>query len=372
MPGSASERAQRSELLLLQASAFVVAAPGAEPWDYGWFLPEYRASASAALVGASGPVTIGPEGRPAFEEAVDLLARESRVRERWDSQELWGIVAALVVRAAESGEAAATITTGVRELRSADAMLILMALANVVPPETPLIVADCVFGRGDDAFRRVVNAVSNGRCTAMPETLERVVGAYATTRDELAVCGTWSAGQSAFGVERAESHIRGILDVALLLEPAPETLGLHSLRGPTNRPGIRGIALHRPAVEAALGANSASSELVAKIAVVTRAGVADHVHWHSADPVPLETLIPDDARRVRIERCVLDDSSISRRIRLAARWYAEAHWESASVDALLALGIAIDALIGTRSGLPGRAMRERFALLEPALARGVQ
>ncbi len=36
---------------------------------------------------------------------------------------------------------------------------------------------------------------------------------------------------------------------------------------------------------------------------------------------------------------------------------------------MLALGIALDALIGSRRGLPGYAMRERFALLEPDVAK---
>jgi len=51
-------------------------------------------------------------------------------------------------------------------------------------------------------------------------------------------------------------------------------------------------------------------------------------------------------------------------LRVAARWFAEAFWSTDHDDSALALGVAVDALIGSRSGLPGRAMRERFALLE--------
>src|SRR5689334_821646 len=107
---------QRLEALLLRAAAHVVPAAGAEPWHYGWFLPEYRASASAALAGTSGPVTIAAAGRAAYEQAVEMLAREPRVRERWDAHELWGVVAGFVVRAAEEVDTAASISAAVRHL----------------------------------------------------------------------------------------------------------------------------------------------------------------------------------------------------------------------------------------------------------------
>ena len=81
------------------AAVHIVGAPGLEPWDYGWVLPEYRASASAALAGPNGPVTISPEGRGAYAKAVELLSREASVRERWDLEELWGVVASLVAGA---------------------------------------------------------------------------------------------------------------------------------------------------------------------------------------------------------------------------------------------------------------------------------
>jgi hypothetical protein len=52
------------------------------------------------------------------------------------------------------------------------------------------------------------------------------------------------------------------------------------------------------------------------------------------------------------------------RLKVAGKWFSEAFWASNHDDAVLALGVALDALIGSKSGLPGRAMKERFALLE--------
>jgi hypothetical protein len=107
------------------------------------------------------------------------------------------------------------------------------------------------------------------------------------------------------------------------------------------------------------------AELAAEVAVVSREDTRSQIGWYSSDPVPIDGLLSDSERRNLVDRCVREASLVARRVRLAGRWYAEAHWASDQVDAVLALGIALDALIGSRAGLPGRVMKERFAFLEP-------
>jgi hypothetical protein len=58
------------------------------------------------------------------------------------------------------------------------------------------------------------------------------------------------------------------------------------------------------------------------------------------------------------------DNPVTDRIKVAARWYSEALWAAQEDDAALALGVALDSLVGSRAGLPSREMKERFAFLE--------
>jgi hypothetical protein len=62
-------------------------------------------------------------------------------------------------------------------------------------------------------------------------------------------------------------------------------------------------------------------------------------------------------------RTCLKDDAISKRLKVAARWFAEAHYTMASDDAALALGVAMDALLTGQRSLPGSAMADRLALL---------
>jgi hypothetical protein len=97
-------------------------------------------------------------------------------------------------------------------------------------------------------------------------------------------------------------------------------------------------------------------------------GIDRSVHWYSADPVPLDELLVD-AGPDRLTTAALDNAPISRRLRVAARWYADGQWSRDADDAALALGVALDAIVGSRSALPGRVMAQRFALLDADPAR---
>jgi hypothetical protein len=65
-----------------------------------------------------------------------------------------------------------------------------------------------------------------------------------------------------------------------------------------------------------------------------------------------------------VDEATVGEQAVFRRLRVAARWNAEAHWASESHDAALALGVALDAIVGSRNALPGRLMAQRFAHLE--------
>lgn len=327
------------EDLLTEAASRVVEAPHLKPWNYGWFLPEYRLSSSAALRGPNGTVTIEVPARAAFEQAVELLARETGIRDRWDTQELWGVAAGLVVDASASEDHAAAITRAVSGLRSVGTTLILLPVANVLPPESPVYVADCVIGQVDGALFDAIEQRAGGRPLISADEREGAIAGYRSAYGSVVVLATWSQGQSGMAVQHAERRLRTILDIALLLEPRPHDAGLCSLRGATNRPGMRGVAIDRTALQRALEVARASAESAAEIKLVTSMGTSQSLRWHSADPVPLERLLRGTpARRERIDWCARGSSPIARRVQVAARWYAQAHWATDHDDAVLALG----------------------------------
>jgi hypothetical protein len=136
------------------------------------------------------------------------------------------------------------------------------------------------------------------------------------------------------------------------------------LRDDTNRPGIRGVTLDRGAIEHLLGQHG-NTELVTSVLMLSDATSGVSRRWHSADPVPLSDLLNNSSLKTDVEKCLSKDSPVVKRIKVAARWYFEAIWATQVDDSALALGIGLDALVGSRSGLPGRELRQRFAFLEP-------
>lgn len=364
-----------TEDLLVQASGSVVPAVDRTPWEYGWSQADYRNSDLAALESPAGPVTLEPQGLVAYEEAVQRLGKEVAVRERWSDNELWGTVASLVVQASRATDLQRTVRSLLSDLRTATETLVLLAVSNVTWMGDPTLVAGSVLGvLGERMWQAIENAAA-GRTSIGVEDLARLAAAYSgtdltpSTSHHAVGLAVWCPGQSMLAVQQAERKLRHLLDLTLLLETNPPDLGLYSLRGPTNRPGMRGVALHRSAVEVGLKRAGALAELAADICVVSDGRARWHTHWHSTEPFPLGRLLEDSARRRDLAQCLRDDSPIARRATVAARWYAEAHWAADEDDAMLGLGVALDALIGSRRGLPGYAMRERFALLEPDVAK---
>ncbi len=173
----------------------------------------------------------------------------------------------------------------------------------------------------------------------------------------------WTRGQQALAHDEAERAFRNLVDLCVLLE---KDLAAHEVypRGDTNRPGIRGLVLDRGAIEQGL-AKPYRIELASFPLVISDLFSArESAGWFNAEPLPLGNLLAQEQLSKAVRSCFADDP-MSNRIRVAARWFAEAHYTLADDDAALALGVALDALLTGQRALPENAMADRFALLEP-------
>jgi len=171
----------------------------------------------------------------------------------------------------------------------------------------------------------------------------------------------WSLGQMRIADRQAERQLRNLVDLTVLLE---RDLKAHEIyrRGDTNRPGIRGLTIDRGAIDRGL-TEVARLELAAFPLTINSHGQRQQsVRWFSAEPLPLGDLLDQEYLRDTVRSCLQQDP-ISNRVRVAARWFAEAHYNLAEDDTALALGVAMDALLSGQRAMPGSAMADRFALL---------
>jgi hypothetical protein len=359
--------AQTVTELLAFAASQVVPAPGREPWEYGWCLREYRHSPAAALPGPEGPVTLSGEGIAAWEKAATILLREKQIRDRWDAEEFWGLLASMTVASLTAGNAIAFFDRNVTLLRTAGPALTVLLVANATWSRPPLTFGDAVVGDAGQEFLDYVNTSAGSRsqvsdATAKSWLAEQVqprVAKKGSVQPVAIAC--WTIGQQRLAFNETERHIRNIVDLAMLLEHDLEAHEIYQ-RGGTNRPGIRGLTLDRGAIERGL-VKSARLELAAfqLTAHALSSGRGPH-HWHGAEPFPLGKLFDQNYLRDAVQSCLRQDP-ISNRVRVAARWFSEAHFTIADDDAALALGVAMDALLSGQRSLPGSAMADRFALL---------
>jgi hypothetical protein len=354
--------------LLVTAASTVVPAPGSEPWDYGWCLENYRNSENAALSSSRGPVTLTSQGVKAYEDSVTRLLKDGKISARWDTEEFWGLVAVTVVVAASElaeEERLAYVEDKINFLRNAGKALTVQLIANVTWDRAPLALGAAVIGNANDEFLNFVNSSSRGRIQLEEELWQRWKERYVEPRigegspTPIAIA-CWTIGQNRLAFGETERQLRNIVDLALLLERDLEGHGIYH-RGDINRPGIRGVVLDRGAIGRNLK-EDAAVELAAPQLTITDAGDARSFHWFSAEPLPLGTLLDQDYLCEAVRSCLKDDP-ISRRVRVAARWFSEAHYTLADDDAALALGVAMDSLLTGKNSLPGSAMADRVAAL---------
>jgi hypothetical protein len=163
-----------AELLTLAASA-VVPAPDREPWDRGWCLESYRQSEDAALSSPEGPVTLTSQGIKTYKDAVTKLLHENKIRDRWEDEEFWGLVAVTVVVAASQlavEDRLAYVEDEIDYLRNCGKALTVQLVANVTWGRAPLLLGAAVIGNANDEFLKFVNSSARGRLQLEKELAE--------------------------------------------------------------------------------------------------------------------------------------------------------------------------------------------------------
>jgi hypothetical protein len=354
----------------LLKGAASTATPGSKddrPWDHGWSLSEYRESERATLSSPDGPVKLSNDGKRQFAEAVGILMAREEVRVRWDKEEVWTIVGSLIVHTASSNLSDEAIQRHVLRFSSVSPALNVFPLANIRWDGPPIAVAGAVVGRAGAEVQDMICTVSQITDETFLEQLREYVAKEAGMNRNAAIFACRTDGQSRKAHAEASRRFQSIADLALLLVDDREELGMYSLRGKANRPGVRGSTIDRSVVEHSL--KSMRRELVAEPLVISTFNAGRHVYWTSADPFPLEVLLRAEPVYAAVRDTLTITGPVATRLSVSSRWFAEAFWAEANDDAALALGVALDALLGSKSGLPGRAMAERFALLDPVPER---
>jgi hypothetical protein len=165
-------------------------------------------------------------------------------------------------------------------------------------------------------------------------------------------------------VHEAEEAFNDAIAIGLALEADLNAPSLYSLRGDAYRPGTRGLVLDRAAL-AEVGKTVPQIQRELGAATIVTSGfekVLIH-RWYGEHPFPVERLLADPVRRDTVERILTNPTAVHRRLRVAARWHAKAHWSSDVEDAVLALGICFDAMLTEQGPSPGRALADRYAFL---------
>ncbi|MGW0944222.1 hypothetical protein ACWD4O_16955 [Streptomyces sp. NPDC002623] len=350
--------------LVLTAVANAEYSDNTKPWDYGWCTESYRHSQTAAISSPSGPVRLSAEGVGRLEELHALLAKQPQVRDRWSLEELWGFLATLIAFVHGSEEPEDKARRLLARIIYTEPSIVIFPVSNIEWTGEPVRMGKKnVIGLLDEKF---VDSVQNlgGRGQAHRSQIETYVSEL-KHREPRVGFAALVPGQRGMARRQAARNFHALVNLTMMLVTNKSDRNLWSLRGDTNRPGLRGIALDRKAVEASVRESGDHAELYSNPLVIDAIGNSGGIQWRGEDPVPLKELLADDLLHAAVETCLMQENSFLRRLHVAARWFAESYWASAQDDAALAAGVALDALLGSKSALPGRAMKERYALLEP-------
>lgn len=328
---------------------------------WAWMRAGYRASPSRAFRGAVGALTVADEGMPGLEAAIAGLVKDQRVRTNWREEDLWDVVLSLLAAAAHA-PGSIDLRAAVRRIVKPSPVRVVAALSNVTWKANPATLGALTLShvqREDDAVSLGVRLqLDSGAADALASharQLLNAIGGYV-----VATRSTPRQGELAHvDFKRAVEDVVGL---TLLLSHRLDEHGIFSLRGATNRPGIRGIALDRSALGELL-VDRGAGELGALVLALTDWGANSRVRWHSADPLPLDALLDAQLQPV-VEDLLEAQDAIAQRLRVAARWYARAFWADAEDDSALAVAVALDAMLTGKDALPGAVSKSRFAFLE--------
>jgi hypothetical protein len=272
-----------------------------------------------------------------YEQAVELLLKERKIRDTWDEEDLWGIVANIVATIPASFPTSSVedvIATRLKQLRKPGEALIALAIANVAWEGSPLPFANLVIGELGEQWKETVNSIARGRPKLDGGQVEKWLNVQAGTETESGshegeaspeekseasakskdvwpdssalnrppvVIATWVQSQHGLAVRHASERVQELIDLALLLEPEPERMKLHPAIGSANQPGLRGLKLDRGAIGAVFAGRSVGMrELSATILHKSNMSSFVTLQWYGLEPLPLHLLMrpPDQHQRI--------------------------------------------------------------------------
>ncbi|TCJ23785.1 hypothetical protein E0W80_09500 [Microbacterium sp. PI-1] len=327
---------------------------------WAWAEPSYRASPVRAFLGESAPLTIADEGMPAMESAMGTLLRDQRVTRNWREEDLWTAVLSLL--AAASVGHAPDFAEAVERIVKPRPVRIAAALANVAWTSEPSAFGSLAIAKvQDEAGARQLAAslsLTDSAETAFVSYAQQLLREFG----DFVLATSTTPRQGQLAMEDFERTLEDLIGLSLMLSGDLADYGIFSLRGATNRPGIRGTTLDRSAVSTLL-ATSGAGELADRVLTITGWSAGNNFRWHSADPLPLDRILSAD-RCSRIGDLLVAPDAIAQRLRVAGRWYARAFWAEAQDDAALAVSVALDSMLTGKDAVPGAVSKGRFALLE--------
>jgi hypothetical protein len=332
---------------------------------WAWVDPDYRASPLRAFTGPDGSMTVDDAGTATLTDAVESLLRIPQVREVWRDEDVWTVVLQLLAHIAVNPQT--DLESAVDRILKPQSVRVVAALANVTWHSEPQTIGGLTLARlaSEEDARRLagvlkLDAPSTDALTHHTAQLTREFGSYV-------VATAASNRQERLAYNDFERSLEDLVGLTLMYSKHLESHGIHSGRGATNRPGVRGLTLDRSALGSLLTEKGAG-ELGARVLSIGGFGSRNGFHWFSADPMPIDKLLAGDEQHVIAELLQADDT-LAQRLRVAARWYARAFWASSEDDAALAVCVALDSLLTGKDAAPGAVSKGRFALLErnPAL-----
>lgn len=353
---------------LLFAAKGRTTAEGPNPWDYGWCFEEYRRSSEASIAhDAESAVRLTPEGVRAYETAMHHLLKNSDIANRWDAEELWGVVASLIATLPIRDDDVPLRTEIDRRvaLLQSEWSFVAFPVANIRWETAPLLVAQLIIGRSGADWMRLVSESANGR----PSLRETDTMWWLSDKQGpgAVAVATWANHLRGKAVQVAKKRFDQIVEVTLMMELDLNAREIWSGRGSLTRPGVRGLVIDRQRLfDRKLELpETISRELSTTFLVRDKLGGSKPTHWSDGEPFPLDSLLSSPKRQELVNRVLTTSAPIFERIKLAAKWHGRAHWSGDSEEAVLSLGVAFDALLGAENGPQRREISERFALLEP-------
>ncbi len=300
------------------------------------------------------------------------LLRLPEVPDAYDAEELWGVAAGMIGTLPMPSTATALekhVNDRLKRLIAPPDSVVVVPIANL-NPGTLIEAGPVLIGRLGDEWRGRLKA-RTGEKKPLFDARQPWWHSLAdgSKEQDVVLLAHFGRSQLDRAFRDAEEAFENLVALGLVLEPDLEGKRLYSLRGDSHRPGIRGLAVDRQSLRSAAETSpNLFRELGADVLVSGIFGTNVKHHWYGEEPFPLHELL-DGTRLTEAQRLLTGRTSVHNRLRLAARWHAKAYWSSEIEDAVLALGIGLEAPFSESNPSPGRVLGERFAFLAPPSER---